>query len=328
MIKSKPTISIIIPAYNVEKFLESALNSIKFQKELPDEIILIDDGSVDATLKIAMDYDFSVPYTVLSVQNSGQGNARNLGLKYAVSDYVYFFDSDDLLTDNFIESIKIKIKQNQYPDILLFSGKSFNDREYKGSRVVDYSRGFSGFFYDRLKFLETAVYRKKFICSPCLYISKRKIWREQELSFGKNYYEDEAIFYPLLFSCDNYLVIDEVFFLRRNREGSTMTMLLNEKHVNGMLDCMHKSLQLYSKPDISVKERWFVSKRLEDQCVAYILRARRANLKYSYFELLLASIKSKNPLIIIKSTLYVLNVNNISFVRYVVRIIRKKLFSL
>jgi glycosyltransferase involved in cell wall biosynthesis len=55
------SISIIIPAYNVEKYLKAAMDSIKEQSELPDEVILIDDGSTDRTLKVAKAFEFPVP---------------------------------------------------------------------------------------------------------------------------------------------------------------------------------------------------------------------------------------------------------------------------
>jgi glycosyltransferase involved in cell wall biosynthesis len=105
------SISIIIPAYNVEKYLKAAMDSIKEQSELPDEVILIDDGSTDRTLKVAKAFEFPVPYQVVSIENGGQGNARNLGVSLASSEYVHFFDSDDLLTKNFISSIKDQIRQ-------------------------------------------------------------------------------------------------------------------------------------------------------------------------------------------------------------------------
>jgi glycosyltransferase involved in cell wall biosynthesis len=101
---SKFSISIIIPAYNVEKYLKIALDSVKYQTELPDEVILVDDGSIDETLKIAKECEFPVPYRVISIKNGGQGNARNVGVREASSEYVYFFDSDDMLKDNFIKS--------------------------------------------------------------------------------------------------------------------------------------------------------------------------------------------------------------------------------
>ena len=298
------SISIIIPAYNVENYLGEALDSINAQNQLPDEIILIDDGSIDRTLEVAKSYGFPFPYQVVSIENGGQGNARNLGVSLASSEYIYFFDSDDLLAKNFISSVKEQISRNQHPDIILFSGESFNDRKYQGNRWVDYSRGFSGLFSDRVTFLNHAYFHNGLFCSPCLYVSKKSLWGPKKLEFGANFLEDEAIFYPLLFSCNSFSVIDEVFFLRRNREGSTMTMVPNAKHVNGALHCMQTTLGLYSSADLISRERWYIGKRLEGHCIAYIVMARKAGLSVRLAELLNVILKTKGVKLAVKVFLF------------------------
>lgn len=322
------SISIIIPAYNVEKYIKAALDSIKEQTVLPDEVILIDDGSTDGTLDVANSFEFPVPYQVVSIENCGQGNARNLGVSLASSEYVYFFDSDDLLKSNFIQSIKNQIRNNQCPDILLFSGESFNDSEYQGNRRVNYCRAFSGVFTDRAPFFDKALSHGALFCSPCLYISKKSLWGTQGLEFGLNFLEDEALFLPVLFSCRTYAVIDEIFFLRRNREGSTMTMAPDARHVNGALNCMETTLKLYAREDLSDKERWHISKRLEGHCVAYIVTARAAGLKFSYKRIIAAAKATKNSTLLLKSAVYALRLDRVDSVRKFGRMIRKIRFKM
>jgi glycosyltransferase involved in cell wall biosynthesis len=317
------SISVIIPAYNVEKYLKAALDSIKEQTELPDEVILIDDGSTDGTLEIAKAFELPVPYRVVSIENAGQGNARNLGASLASSEYLHFFDSDDLLTDNFIHSIKSQIRQNQYPDIVLFSGDSFNDNEYQGNRWIDYCRGFSDMFSNRTQFLDKALNHRALFCQPCLYVSRKSLWGPQGLEFGPNFLEDEAVFFPLLFACRTYAVIDEVFFLRRNREGSTMTMAPNAKHVNGALNCMETTLSLYSSTHFISRERWHVRKRLESHCIAYILTARRAGLPVKLGEVFRTVAKSKSLSLAAKALLYGVRADQVNAVRKIGRAVKR-----
>lgn len=321
--KSNVSISIIIPAYNVEKYLKAALDSIKEQTELPDAVILIDDGSTDGTLDVANAFEFPVPYQVVSIENGGQGNARNLGVSLASSEYVYFFDSDDLLTSNFIQSIKNEIRKNQCPDIVLFSGESFNDSEYQGDRWVDYCRGFSGVFTNRAQFLDKALSERALFCSPCLYVSKKALWGSDGLEFGPNFLEDEALFMPVLFSCSTYVVIDEVFFLRRNRDGSTMTMAPNSKHVNGALNCMETTLSLYNSRHFTSRERWHVRKRLESHCIAYILTARRAGLPIKLGEVFRTVAKSKSLSLAAKALLYGVRADRVNAVRKIGRAVKR-----
>ncbi|MFD1007303.1 glycosyltransferase family 2 protein [Oceanisphaera ostreae] len=320
---SRASISIIIPAYNVEKYLEAALTSIKEQDELPDEVILIDDGSTDRTKEIAEAYYFPIPYQVVSIKNGGQGNARNVGVNLASSEYVYFFDSDDILTINFIKSIKEQICVNQHQDIILFSGESFNDNGYQGNRWMDYSRGFSGVFNNRTEFLDAGFRSKGLFCSPCLYVTKKSFWGPKGLAFGPNFLEDEALFYSLLFACRTFVVVDEVFFLRRNREGSTMTMTPNAKHVNGALSCMQTTLQLYEMNGLTSKERWHISKRLENHCIAYLLMTRAADSKCSYSHILNAIKITCSLSLLFKACIYASRLDSFQAVRKVGRRIKK-----
>lgn len=320
---SKFSISIIIPAYNVEKYLKIALDSVKYQTELPDEVILVDDGSIDETLKIAKECEFPVPYRVISIKNGGQGNARNVGVREASSEYVYFFDSDDMLKDNFIKSIKKELRQNEFPDIVLFSGESFNDSEYKGSRWANYCRSFSGVFSNRAQLLDQAHSHNSLFCSPCLYVSRKSLWGPEGLEFGLNFLEDEALFFPLLFACSTFVVLEEVFFLRRNREGSTMTMTPNAKHVNGARSCMETTFRLYSADKLTSRERWHISKKLESHCIAYIVMARRAGVKMQFSDVLEVIWSTKSWPLALKAFLFGIRADQSDMVRRVGRMFKR-----
>lgn len=316
------SISIVIPAYNVEKYLGDALDSIQAQDISPDEVILIDDGSNDRTLEIANSYVFAMPYTVLSIKNSGQGHARNIGLNLASSEYIYFFDSDDILSNDFISSLKENIISNDLPDIVLFSGQSFDDKDYKGKRWVDYTRGFSGFFKSRVEFLNQGYSHKGLFCSPCLYASRRSIWNKNGLKFGENYLEDEAIFFPLLFSCQSFSVMNKVFFYRRNRDGSTMTMKPELRHVRGALDCLDRTIDLYRSHKWSKCEKWHLKKRLEGHCAVYLRIARAAKLEISY-KLIFSVIRTTQSIsLAAKALLYFVHADKSEAVRRAVTNIR------
>ncbi len=86
------TVSLIIPTYNRKEYVQRCLESVYRQNRLPDEIIVVDDGSTDGTAVALVDHNI----TLLEQKNSGAGAARNLGAKVATGDYVTFLDSDDL----------------------------------------------------------------------------------------------------------------------------------------------------------------------------------------------------------------------------------------
>lgn len=97
-------VSVIIPVYNVEKYLESCLESIKSQTFTDYELILINDGSTDESFAIMRRYaERDARIRIISQSNRGVSAARNLGLSVAEGDYVLFVDSDDTILPDALE---------------------------------------------------------------------------------------------------------------------------------------------------------------------------------------------------------------------------------
>lgn len=106
-------ISAILPAYNVEKYLEECVNSILSQN-VECEIIIINDGSTDNTLSVANSLaEKHKNIVVLTQENSGQSVARNRGIKIAKGEYLLLLDSDDYLIENTLENVYNLAKQNE-----------------------------------------------------------------------------------------------------------------------------------------------------------------------------------------------------------------------
>ena len=116
-------ISIIIPVYNVEKYVKETLISVKNQSLKPDEVIIINDGSTDNSLNIVKDIKDTESWKIYETINQGLGLTRNYGKSLAKGDYIYFLDSDDILDHNFIFDMQNLIKVYNQPDVILFSGK-------------------------------------------------------------------------------------------------------------------------------------------------------------------------------------------------------------
>lgn len=118
-------ISIIIPIYNVEKYLPECLDSIISQTFSDIEIICINDGSTDDSLKILQDYkkkDNRI--IIIDKQNEGSGIARNIGLKKALGEYICFIDSDDWLENSTSLEKMYNAAEKDCLDILIFGGYS------------------------------------------------------------------------------------------------------------------------------------------------------------------------------------------------------------
>ncbi len=106
-------ISVIVPVYNVEKYLRRSLESVINQTYKNLEIIIVDDGSTDNSGKICDEYkEKDSRISVIHKQNAGQGAARNIGLDTCSGKYVYFHDSDDWMDDDCIESLHNQLVLN------------------------------------------------------------------------------------------------------------------------------------------------------------------------------------------------------------------------
>lgn len=97
-------VSIIVPIYNAEAYLAQCLSSLREQTYRDIEIILVDDGSTDASAEIAHAYcQADKRYTLLQEENSGQAAARNMGLQHATGEFILFVDADDSIATDYVE---------------------------------------------------------------------------------------------------------------------------------------------------------------------------------------------------------------------------------
>ena len=168
-----PKLSIIIPAYNAEQYIKPCLDSIlqNSKESLSEtEIIVVNDGSTDNTLKILESYNQYKNIKIHTTKNKGVSAARNLGISLAKGDWITFIDADDTISDHFVdkniprfnEDILIKCEVvNQIPDkAQVGRAVSKTTREFLHGLILGQINGFSvSYFYDS-KILESIRFRE------------------------------------------------------------------------------------------------------------------------------------------------------------------------
>ncbi|NMM99126.1 glycosyltransferase family 2 protein [Bifidobacterium olomucense] len=103
---ANPLVSVVVPVYNVSKYLPACINSLLSQSYSPIEIILVDDGSTDDSGKIADEYSAQSPsIRTFHKRNGGLSDARNYGIKHANGEFLTFADSDDFVSPNYIQHL-------------------------------------------------------------------------------------------------------------------------------------------------------------------------------------------------------------------------------
>lgn len=121
--KQAKQISVIIPFYNTEKYLEQAIESVLRQSIKPMEIILVNDGSSDLSVNIAKKYEKET--VLLNQENKGAAAARNLGFKHSKGNFIAFLDADDIWDENCLEVLQMLFEKNDSVEMAFGSMKEF-----------------------------------------------------------------------------------------------------------------------------------------------------------------------------------------------------------
>lgn len=218
---NEPLISVIVPVYNVEKYLRECLESIKNQTYKNLEIFLIDDGSTDQSGSICDHYSKIDPrFKTIHKQNAGLSATRNLGLTLINGDYVGFVDSDDVCEPNMYESL-IEAARLHQADLTL-GGMRFWRQHSFARRVLPPKVGLID-HEDMIRLIfSLPPWNKTAVCGG--YVMPRLYARDvlQGLSFDedKTTCEDELFVSQVLLRCQRIAVINKLIYRYRQRAGS------------------------------------------------------------------------------------------------------------
>lgn len=225
---SMPLISVIIPIFNVEKYLDKCLESVFRQTYKDLEIILVDDGSTDNSGKMCDSYKRKYPLiTVIHKENGGLSDARNNGIKVAKGDYFAFLDSDDFLSPYFFEIIANVICDTQVDLVALKHSYDFWDEDEETVELINNSTEYKMEIISNIEALEKMFYLEIEIGAP-LKICKAEIFKE--LSFPKGLlYEDVATTYKEFINVDKVAIVDSRIYAYRKRMDSIIRQKFSNK---------------------------------------------------------------------------------------------------
>ena len=183
--------SIIVPVYNVEKYLRQCLDSIKMQTYKEIEVVLINDGSTDESRTICDEYvKYDSRFRVVHTINQGVSVARNLGIKESSGDYILFVDSDDYLEMNAVYKIN-KILENKSYDLMIYGIV----KEVEDKKIIINSSEFLNEEYksnEEIKGILPYLIKTEMINSPIkVYksdlLKKEKIYFDNNINIGEDY---------------------------------------------------------------------------------------------------------------------------------------------
>ena len=235
-------ISVIIPIYNVEEYLEECINSVLNQSYNDIEILLVNDGSTDNSGAICEKY--SNQYSnikSINKENGGLSDARNVGINNSTGDYLVFIDSDDFWGKDFLQDIVTLLKKESNIDYVFFKYKYYYQKsKHIEEEILHLSehqvRGKSG-IQVLTEILKT---NRNFSWIACRGLIKRDFLLENKLYFkvGKNY--EDILWTPMVFLKAKQLAYydEAIYFYRLERQGQ-ITSKFNYKNLKDNLDAVN-----------------------------------------------------------------------------------------
>lgn len=223
--------SIIIPAYNAEKYIMNALESIKNQIYKNLELIIVDDGSTDNTSSIInkfIDENKTMDIKTVRIENSGPAHARNIGLELASGDYFCFLDSDDFLDENTFEEI---FEVNEEFDICFYGYNEIEENTSKLLKTYDEDFSYVNGIISGTEAAKLKLKRKLWICTGNA-VYKLKLIKEKEVRNlkGINHGEDFNFIMKALINADKVMCIKKNYLNCTFRENSLMHSQFNNSN--------------------------------------------------------------------------------------------------
>ena len=212
----KVDLSIIVPVYNVEKYIKKCIDSLINQKSLnfKYEIICVNDGSNDRSLEILKSYERQCKekIKIIDIENRGVSNARNIGLKNANGKFIAFVDSDDWVEESFVRNL-LEVANDEML-VVCDSYFVFNDKMKYNKENID----------DTVFNVENAVWGKLF---------SKKIIDKYNIKFPTDITMGEDLVFTFCYLCcvENYIKLRKsIYFYRAIRENSLMNSNMKYKY--------------------------------------------------------------------------------------------------
>lgn len=240
-------VSIIIPAYNVEKYIEESINSVIQQSYSNIEIIIINDGSIDRTIEICEKIGrIDNRIKIINKKNEGVAKARNDGIKNCNGKYIAFVDSDDIISRDYIKSLMYYMKKYN-ADIVSCNFKKF----YKKIKKKKIKKQPQITQFNNVEALELLLYKKTLDSSLWNKIIKKDLFNNIAFDNNLKMFEDLDIMYRLFDLSNKIIYVDEKLYYYRVRPNSLINKEFGKENYS-VIDVVNSMKQniINTHPDL------------------------------------------------------------------------------
>lgn len=281
-------ISVVVPVYKTEKYISNFIKSIIYQTHKNFELILVNDGTPDNSIKLAEELlkDTNVEYVVINKENGGQSTARNAGIKNATGKYLVLFDSDDAIQKDYLETMYNAIKASEAQVAICDLQYVKDENIFEETKRTGKNKVKSG-----KEFFEDFIMHRITIGPYSLMIEKDLI-DKLNLTFNEqSRYSEEFIFITkLLYNTNIAIHVQEKLYNYCLRQGSVSTGANIDKIVNGFREIEKASMDYV---DEKCKSDRVYNKFAHARWMLATARFTAANMKYEDYKKLLSKLNAK-----------------------------------
>lgn len=270
-------VSVIVPVYNVEKYLRYCVQSIRMLKTNV-EILLIDDGSTDCsgTICDALAKE-DARVRVVHQKNMGLSAARNTGIQQATGEYLLFVDSDDFLNPEATDCM-LRECMTGLPVIMGFYNNYYDDRQrFEPENCGDFDQINGSMSIDRFLDLVPGIGGGCYMMAPRFAVKRDFLLKNKLMFFPGIYHEDEEWTQRMLCAIEEIDVTKEFFYqYRQCREGS-ITGSIKPKHIWDTFTIMERTQGLMESFQAGTMQYTYLGKRMAQMLLGNILNTRILN---------------------------------------------------
>ena len=262
LIAKMPKVSVILPVYNVGPYLDEALRSLTEQSLKDIEIIAVNDGSTDNSEEILHKYQTDNRLRYFNQKTQGQSVARNVALTHATGEYIYFMDSDDVISTDAL-SVCLDYIERTKADFIFFDGDTLLE---EGATPIPWNYQRTHHVEERTRYtgedlLNLMLDKGKHNCVVWLLFIRREYLERIHLDFHPGIiHEDELFTTKLTLQSDNIYALKRSFVSHRVRKASTMGIRYSQRNINCYLTVIDELLKFQQSPLIDKFARYTLSK--------------------------------------------------------------------
>lgn len=282
-------VSVIVPVYNVERYLSSCIESVLRQTHSDWELLLVDDGSTDRSGRICDEYaENNSRIRVFHKENGGVSSARNLALDQMRGDFCIMLDSDDLIHPSLLEDT-LQIIHDTQTDAVIY-GYEKVDEHFSLEKNQSVCECHSVEILSRNEVVTEILSGRRFRMLACNKLYKTALWGGIRYPIGRKYGDDTSVTYQLMSRCGNVALTTMKYYFYRDRPNSALHTNISEQNLQ-LFDSYSEMLSFFhaNNPMFDALAAYAYDMRLFD----FFARLKEAPLSVDKQVLMLKKLKDK-----------------------------------